>query len=366
MKYNKGEWSEAYTFVKLIGEGKVHASDSNLNKKEDKVYPILKVFKDDIERYYVCIFEEGIVNIVDFDGNVVDTFDSNLFIETANQTLEDIKKGKGRSFEIPQMENFLNKIGITSFKGSSSKKEDIKMEILDLLFNTAKILTFSVKSELGSKATILNASHATNFTFKLEGISKEEVDNLNSINKEVDNKWLKLKFSKIFEGCQNKQYSVFLVDEIDNVFYQNLRLIDSNLHNLLADILFYYYSHENISNINALTEELIKNNPLNFNNSESKLFYKKKICEFIEAVIFGMMPNTKWGGNYEISGGLLTVKQDGEILCHHLFYDNDSLRDYLYENVKLETPSTSRHNYGQIYEKDGEFYFKLNLQLRFN
>ena len=27
MKYNKGEWSEAYAFVKLIGEGKVFASD---------------------------------------------------------------------------------------------------------------------------------------------------------------------------------------------------------------------------------------------------------------------------------------------------------------------------------------------------
>ena len=50
MKYNKGKWSEAYAFVKLIGDGKVYGSDENLNKNSEKTYPILKVFKDEIER----------------------------------------------------------------------------------------------------------------------------------------------------------------------------------------------------------------------------------------------------------------------------------------------------------------------------
>ena len=29
---NKGEWSEVYTLLKLLGEGKVYAGDHNLNK----------------------------------------------------------------------------------------------------------------------------------------------------------------------------------------------------------------------------------------------------------------------------------------------------------------------------------------------
>ena len=29
---NKGEWSEIYTLFRLLGEGKVHAGDANLNK----------------------------------------------------------------------------------------------------------------------------------------------------------------------------------------------------------------------------------------------------------------------------------------------------------------------------------------------
>ncbi len=38
---NKGEWSEIYTFLKLIGEGKVYGEDQNLNKIQDLSYPII-------------------------------------------------------------------------------------------------------------------------------------------------------------------------------------------------------------------------------------------------------------------------------------------------------------------------------------
>jgi len=29
---NKGEWSEAYVFLKLLGDGKLYAADQNLKK----------------------------------------------------------------------------------------------------------------------------------------------------------------------------------------------------------------------------------------------------------------------------------------------------------------------------------------------
>ena len=36
---NKGEWSEIYTLLKLLGEGKVYAGDQNLNKIQNLFYP---------------------------------------------------------------------------------------------------------------------------------------------------------------------------------------------------------------------------------------------------------------------------------------------------------------------------------------
>ncbi len=358
MKYNKGEWSEAYAFIKLIGESEVYAADENLNKIDNKSYSILKIFKDEIEKYYENDTEKGIVNIVDYEGNIVSSLNSNLFLDVSNEALNVIKTSKGSSFEVPILKEFLNQIGIDKFKGSSRKKEDIKMEIFDKSINHGEVLNFSIKSEIGNPPTILNASKSTNFLFRIEGISDEEVDRLNSIN---DKNWLKTKFKVIFDGFHDGTYDVSLVDD-DSIFYQNLRLVDSSLPNILAYMLFYFYSHKGTTDIVSLTNKLIEYDPLNANDS----FYEKKIADFIKAVSFGMMPNKMWDGEYEISGGLLTVKQDGNILAHHIFYDSQSLGKYLYKNTKLETPSTSRHGFGHIFKDEfGNYFFKLNLQLRF-
>ena len=32
---NKGEWSEVYAFLKLLGEGKLYGADSDLKRKDD-------------------------------------------------------------------------------------------------------------------------------------------------------------------------------------------------------------------------------------------------------------------------------------------------------------------------------------------
>ena len=128
--------------------------------------------------------------------------------------------------------------------------------------------------------------------------------------------------------------------------------------------MLYYYSHDKSSDLSFLTEKLTEFNPLNLDESERTVFYKKKITDLIESITFGMMPSKNWDGINEISGGLLTVKQDGEILCHHIFYDKNSLKEYLYNNTKLESPSTSRHKYGDLFIENDEVYFKLNLQLR--
>lgn len=42
---NKGEWSEIYALFRLLGEGKVHAGDADMNKL-DLYYPILNVIRE--------------------------------------------------------------------------------------------------------------------------------------------------------------------------------------------------------------------------------------------------------------------------------------------------------------------------------
>ena len=59
---NKGEWSEVYTLLKLLGEGKVYAGDQNLNKIQDLFYPIIMI---------LCQEKEGNFNYKLQDKNVV-------------------------------------------------------------------------------------------------------------------------------------------------------------------------------------------------------------------------------------------------------------------------------------------------------
>ena len=77
-----------------------------------------------------------------------------------------------------------------------------------------------------------------------------------------------------------------------------------------------------------------------------------------------MMPSKVWTGKYDATGGYLIVKENGDVLCYHI-YNRNEFEDYLVNNTKLDTASSSRHEFGQIYEENGELYFKLNLQIRF-
>ena len=77
------------------------------------------------------------------------------------------------------------------------------------------------------------------------------------------------------------------------------------------------------------------------------------------------MPSKVWGGNYDATGGYLIVKQDGEVLCYHI-YNKNEFENYLFNNTKLETASSERHSFGKIYKSGIDFYIKLNLQIRFS
>jgi len=63
-------------------------------------------------------------------------------------------------------------------------------------------------------------------------------------------------------------------------------------------------------------------------------------------------------------GGYLIVKDNGDILCYHI-YNKNEFEDYLLNNTKLDTASSSRHEFGKLFQENGKIYLKLNLQIRF-
>jgi hypothetical protein len=78
-----------------------------------------------------------------------------------------------------------------------------------------------------------------------------------------------------------------------------------------------------------------------------------------------MTPSKPWNGKNEVDGGIIIVKTTGDLVGYFVF-SLEKFKEYLWQNTYFETPSTTRHNFGYIYKEDGQFYFDLNLQVRFN
>jgi type II restriction enzyme len=103
---------------------------------------------------------------------------------------------------------------------------------------------------------------------------------------------------------------------------------------------------------------------LGYDTQFAHTFYDYKIKRFLTDVALGMTPSKVWTGIYDATGGYLIVKENGDILCYHI-YNRNQFEDYLFANTKLETASSTRHDFGKLYEENGQIYFKLNLQIRF-
>lgn len=140
-------------------------------------------------------------------------------------------------------------------------------------------------------------------------------------------------------------------------------LIDSLLPEITSNILIQFFSSK-LSNIKDLTEKLREKNPIGYDLSFQHNFYEYKIKHLLTDIALGLMPAKVWTGKYDATGGYLVVKGDGDILAYHI-YNRNEFEDYLFNNTKLETASTSRHGFGTIYEEDDKQLIKLNLQIRF-
>lgn len=358
---NKGEWSEIYALFKLLGDKELHPGNTEIKKIQNLVYPILRILRTEVNGNFEYSIEDDIVVI---SGNEeVFRIPISEFKERANYLLSEIKSNTG-TFSVPEIEEFMQSINCLSLKASSSAKTDITIVVHDQRTGLQPSLGFSIKSQLGNPSTLLNAGETTNFVFKIKStsFSNQDIEYVNSLfvkRGEKLSRDIKGRIKAIYQ--RNGKFE--FVKTQRTIFSNNLILIDSLLPQILSNVVlnFYSSSHSNTEELVKLTEE---ENPLKFDITDKHLFYSYKIKRFLTDIALGMMPSKVWTGKYDATGGYLIVKADGEILCYHI-YNKNEFENYLLANTKLDTASSSRHGFGEIYEENGELFFKLNLQIRF-
>src|SRR5690606_10569633 len=269
-------WSELYTLFKLLGDSQIHPGNKEIEKIEDIVFPILRIFRTENN----SLFEYSIADeIVVISGNdAIVKIPVQTFKEKASLLLDSIKQNKKTTFSVPELGDFMHTINCLSLKANSKVKSDITIVIHDQRTDQQSILGFSIKSQLGSPSTLLNAGRTTNFIYQIfdPNLSSTEIDRINSLVVPRGKKTsadIKSRV-KALRGRYNCKISFQKTE--NTTFSNNLRLIDSKLPEILAEILLEYNSGDS-SNLSNIVQTIAKNNPLNFDQTNDHSYYQYKI-----------------------------------------------------------------------------------------
>lgn len=358
MTGNKGEWSEVYVFLKLLADGRLNAADANLNAIPNVYYPIIKIIRQEqhCSREYQL---NGNIKIVDgSNGKEILNIPIEQFVIRSQQLFHELRIAVGRSFGFADIEEFLQSIDINSLTALRTDKADIKVVVHDLNTGLQPQLGFSIKSMLGGNSTLFNPGNTTNFIYEIIGDGELNIDEINSITATP-------KIANRIYAIRNNGFKLNFTGIQSTTLQLNLQLIDSDLPQILAELLLLKYSTPGLALLAPTLDQLTINNPLNFDLSQGHPFYEYKIKNFLTDSALGMTPGRMWTGQYDATGGIIIVKENGELVCYHI-YNRNEFQNYLLNNTRLEQASTSRYNFGDLYVQGEKIFLKLNLQVRFN
>jgi len=353
---NKGEWTELLVFIKLLAEQKLFLSDKDLNKKVD-FFKIKKVTTRNLDLDFYII-DKSTIESINFANKKKQQIDiSDLLSEKNLNSIKDLIINGKRTFTISEFDIIQKKLGFDVIKGgTSSQKSDI---VLDIQNNEIDKQNegFGIKSYLGSKPTLLNASGNTNFIFRIDGFDDSKIDEVNEISTKT-----KLKDRIIFIEKFGGQFKYIGAEK--ETMEHNLKISDSLMPKIVGHLLLSFYK-KRISKLTKIVDEIDTDGTLNKEiNYGEKGSLEIKVKRLLIDILLGFFAGKKWDGDY-LANGTIIMKKSGDCVGFHII-DSKSLKDYLFENISLDTPSTTRHRFGKLYkEKDGKLYFKLNLQLRF-
>lgn len=336
-KMTPREWARLQGFP---DDFKLVVADTHLYKQfgNSVTVSVIKAIADNIKKQLEGVIIENVAKDKEYD---------------------EICNAKGSAFQIEKTEKFMKGISCYKLSAPARDKSDITMKIVDVNTGYSPTVGFSIKSELGSSPTLLNAGKTTNFIYKIihnNPLLVKETNEIYKVTKGKKHTDVRGIIKRIIEENGQLEY----IGMQNQTFSDNLVLIDSSMDNIIAETILYFY-RDGISNCIDMVKKLEVENPMNYGNVNA---YRYKFKKFLTAVALGMKPATIWDGIDEANGGYIIVTKQGDILAYHI-YNRNYFEEYLLNNTKYETASTSRHDFGEVYSEDGEDFIKLNLQIRF-
>ena len=368
-KANKGEWGEPYVALKLIGDGKLYIADENGNKNIHEWLNIIDVIRNEtLERMVVYHLNEKTATVsIQLNYNEIAVFSVKDFLYMANKLKKEIITKTGVFSVSEEVSDFMDKVGFSTLKAKSIDKCDIFITASDPRSSIIREnIGFSIKTYFGEDPTLFNTATASALIYRLNNMNKEKMDTVNSL------------FDKRGKVSVLKRCETLLAYGTDPTFFgfpvavrakcvafkENLDMIDPRLEDVFICVLWrHFFLKERLKDIPDVVNTIIRVNPCNLSRPEIK--YPYMIKSFLYAAYCGMTASTLWDGSSQVKGGYISVNSVGDIVANYAL-ESDSFKNYLYNNCYMEYPGTSKGhgNYGFVYEEDGEFFFRLNFQIR--
>ena len=302
--FNRGEWSEVYSFLKILSDGFLFGSTAKLDVSKHKFRVVYIKQISETDSLDLFFYPNG--KVVKLITNKIETLIKSSEFEVIHKLiLKEIINNEAKTFNIPEVDIFFKKLLSPRLKSPNHKKRDLTISVENLNPRMALEYGFSVKSNLAGSSTLLNASSGTNFIYKL-GMTAcksnkiyESLSCKNLIECLISNK-VKIEFLKMESG----------------IYDYNLGLIDTRMPEIISSFLLSYFSKKGTL-CSDLLSAIEKENPMQFKNTD---YYKVKLLDFLTATALGMVPKTKWDKKYDSNGGLIVVKDSCDISTFYIVH----------------------------------------------
>lgn len=402
-RFNRGEWTEAYVFLKLLSDGKIYGATEDLKKDLSKFIKIVSVTRPEKENFvlkYEPDFDSipqkvsAMLNETEFAViTVSELAEKANFLYKSLKTFSTQKKDT-----IPEIQEFLEKLKFSSpkipslpksFENEFGRKTDIIVTIINSEDGAVSTDGFSIKSHMGSPSSLFNYGDGSRMIFKIVGCTEKRMHEINLIEDEL----------KIIQAIKDdKDLSLEFVKTGKEEFAGNLEYIDTQMLKIITMTMLVqtkYLSPAKSGNLRDIVNVVSELNPLNVMYPEH--FYEAKFKDFLFASLAGLTASKKWDGKTRMTGGYIDVNKDGELLYYRAI-SNEIFCSYLYENTFIDRPDRGHNkdiaiekakayfenrtvsdaeikaikkakdkkgNCGFIYEENGEYFIAINFQVRF-
>ena len=370
-QFNRGEWTEAYVFLRLLGDGRIYGANDNLEKDELTYIDIINIIKDEPNQYlrFERFMNEEIAQIqaIDSDECVFKVVTAPELQEKASFLFNSIKTVVGeRKIRVPSIEEYLKEFRFTTPKANLSEK---------------------AREKYGAKADIVLTS--------LDSLD-HTMNNLNYFDS----------FKDIISQIK-RDYQLELVGCKNEAFAQNISVVDSQMEEILSTAVLIHsgFYGESTNEVKSIGNILSTINPINLRNPQ--IFYTAKLKELLFDSFAGMTASTIWNGRKKITGGYIDVSRNGEMLYYRAISD-DVFCNYLLNYTYFDRPDrgykfkialeqakayiegrtltkeeiynltykydkktdkmvkrSPKGDFGYVYCKEGEYYIDINFQIRF-